>query len=93
MDQDDSLQNEINSTTKKNFAENKKVNSMTENISNNTNSTVSDALVKLNREYNQEIMTIPDQEVERIINWEDFFSRIQQATGITDLNVLTKTII
>ena len=93
MDQDDSLQNEINSTTKKNFAENKKVNSMTENISNNTNSTVADALVKLNREYNQEIMTIPDQEVERIINWEDFFSRIQQATGITDLNVLTKTII
>jgi len=52
MDQDDSLQNEINSTTKKNFAENKKVNSMTENISNNTNSTVADALVKLNREYN-----------------------------------------
>lgn len=38
-------------------------------------------------------MTIPDQEVDRIINWEDFFSRIQQATGISDLNTLTKTII
>ena len=94
IEKDDNMQNKINVNVDMNQIENKRVHEMTQSMGRGVSeSSGATGVAALKDPNSHAVRTLKELKNQKIDSYEEAFTKIMSATGITDLNQLTKTFI